>query len=203
MLHSTHQGGVCTVKDAQFSRPSSLPARMARVSCLLWLAVCSPEMRAGTLADIQKLVDSGRFQAADAQISTALARSSLSPGERQALSFERERMRRILLDFSLSAEDAQSRLRRQIPDLTPAEFAAWDAAGLLERQQIDGRTLYFKRAPSNLFRLSAAAVKRRHSQAPPWTDGPMEQANAHHREVREQALATRKHSGGPRRVRVS
>ena len=107
-------------------------------------------------------------------------------------------MRRILLDFSLTAEDAQARLRRQIPDLTPAEFAAWDAAGLLEHRVIDGRTLYFNRAPSNLFRLSEAAVKRRSSATPPWTDGPMETANAHHREVRDQALATGKHGVAPR-----
>ncbi len=112
-------------------------------------------------------------------------------------------MRRILLDFSLTAEDAQSRLRRQIPDLSSTEFAAWDSAGLLERMVIDGRTLYFNRAPSNLFRLSEAAVKRRSSTSPPWTDGPMETANAHHREVRDQALATGKHGVAPRRVRVT
>ena len=40
-------------------------------------------------------------------------------------------MRRILLDFRLTAEDAQARLRKQIPDLKPEEFAAWDEAGLL------------------------------------------------------------------------
>ncbi len=102
----------------------------------------------------------------------ALAQPSLSSADRQALDFERERMRRIRLDFSLTAEDAQARLRRQIPDLSSAEFAAWDAAGLLEHRVIDGQTLYFNRAPSNLFRLSEAAVKRRSSSTPPWTDGP-------------------------------
>ena len=126
----------------------------------------------------------------------ALAQPSLSSADRQALTFERERMRRILLDFSLTAEDAQARLRRQIPDLSSAEFAAWDAAGLLEHLVIDGRTLYFNRAPSNLFRLSEAAVKRRSSPTPPWTDGPNETANAHHREVRDQALKTGKHARG-------
>jgi transglutaminase-like putative cysteine protease len=151
----------------------------------------SSHTRAGTLAQIQELVDGGHFNSAETQITKALAQSSLSSEERQALTFERERMRRILLDFSLSAEDAQSRLRRQIPDLTPAEFAAWDAAGLLERQVIDGRTLYFNRAPSNLFRLSEAAVKRRSSSTPAFADGPMETANAHHREVRDQARASR------------
>ncbi len=128
--------------------------------------------RADTLTQVQKLVDAGQFNSAETQITNALAKPSLSSADREALTFERERMRRIRLDFSLTAEDAQARLRRQIPDLTPAEFAAWDAAGLLEHQVIDGRTLYFNRAPSNLFRLSEAALKRRSSATPPWTDGP-------------------------------
>jgi transglutaminase-like putative cysteine protease len=152
---------------------------------------------------VQQLVDAGNFNSAEAQITTALAQPSLSAANRQALNFERERMRRIRLDFSLTSEDAQARLRRQIPDLTPAEFAAWDAAGLMERQVIDGKTLYFNRAPSNLFRLSAAAVKRRNSATPAFTDGPNETANAHHREVRDQALAGNIHSVAPRRVRVT
>jgi transglutaminase-like putative cysteine protease len=158
---------------------------------------------AGSLTQVQQLVDGGRFKAAEAQIGMALAQPSLSAADRQALAFERERMRRIRLDFTLTAADVQARLRHQIPDLTPAEFAAWDAAGLLERQRIDGRTLYFKRSPSNLFHLSEAALRRRQSTTPAWTDGPMESANAHHREVRDQALATGRHAVAPRRVRVT
>jgi transglutaminase-like putative cysteine protease len=158
---------------------------------------------AGTLTDVQTLIDAGQFKSAEAQIAAALAQSSLSPADRDALTFERERMRRIRLDFTLTAEDAQTRLRRQIPDLSSTEFAAWDAAGLLERQVIDGQTLYFNRAPSNLFRLSKAALARRSSATPAWTDGPNETANAHHREVRDQALKTGKPSVAPRRVRVT
>ena len=190
------------MKDAQFSRPSTRQ-RMTRVSCVALLTMLCSATRADTLTQVQQLVDAGQFNSAETQITTALAKSSLPSADRQALTFERERMRRIRLDFSLTAEDAQARLRRQIPDLTPAEFAAWDAAGLLERRNIDGRTLYFKRAPSNLFRLSEAALKRRSSSTPPWTDGPMESANAHHREVRDQALKTGKTGVAPRQVRVT
>jgi transglutaminase-like putative cysteine protease len=212
MLHSSDQGGVCTVKDAQFSRPSITRSRVQRVlgAALLATLVGShvPPLHATTdsqaaLLEVRQLIDGGRFKSADAQIAQALAKPSLAPSSREELAFERERMRRILLDFTLTADEAQARLRRQIPDLTPAEFAAWDAAGLLERQVIDGRTLYFNRAPSNLFRLSAAALKRRSSSRPAWTDGPMESANAHHREIRDQALATGKHSAAPRHVRVT
>ncbi len=202
MLHSSEQGGVCTVKDAQFSRPSILQ-RISRIGCAMLLTVIACETRAGTLAQVQQLVDAGQFSSAEAHIAQALAQPSLSSTDRSALTFERERMRRILIDFSLTAEDAQKRLRRQIPDLSSTEFAAWDAAGLLEHQVIDGRTLYFNRAPSNLFRLSEAAVKRRNSTTPAFTDGPNETANTHHREVRDEALKTGKHSVAPRHIRVT
>ena len=171
-------------------------------ACVALVMLCCAA-RADTLTEVQALVDAGQFNAAEARISKTLAQPSLSYNERGALAFERERMRRILLDFSLTADDAQTRLRRQIPDLSSAEFAAWDAAGLMERMVIDGRTLYFNRAPSNLFRLSPDALKRRSSAKPAWTDGPMEVANAHHREVRDQALKSGKSSAAPRRVRIT
>src|SRR5688572_1148709 len=203
MLNNVQQGGVCNVKDAQFSRPSILRYCMTRVSCVMLLTMLCSATRADTLTQVQKLVDAGQFNSAETQITQALAKTSHSSADRDALSFERERMRRIRLDFSLTAEDAQARLRRQVPDLSSTEFAAWDAAGLLEHQVIDGQTLYFNRAPSNLFRLSADALKRRGKATPPWTDGPNEIANAHHREVRDQAVATGKHSVAPRRARVT
>jgi transglutaminase-like putative cysteine protease len=156
-----------------------------------------------TPTEVQQLVDAGQFQRANERITQRLKAPGLAESERAALEFERERMRRILLDFTLTADAAQARLRRQIPDLDPSEFAAWDAAGLLEHQVIDGRTLYFNRAPSNLFRLSKQALARRADRGPAWTDGPMETANAHHREIRDISLKTGKHSVAPRRVRVT
>jgi len=189
------------VIDAQYSRPSILRSRAILAGSVVLLAMFCSASRAGTLTDVQSLVDAGHFNAAEAKIAGTLAQAS--PSLRNALAFERERMRRMRLDFSLTAEQAQARLRRQIPDLSSAEFAAWDAAGLLEHLVIDGQTFYFNRAPSNLFRLSEAALERRSSTTPAWTDGPNETANAHHREVRDQVLKTGKHSAAPRRVRVT
>ena len=54
---------------------------------------------------------------------------------------------------------AFTKLRGKIPDLSAAEFEAWDAAGLLEHMDIDGERRWFNRAPSNLFRLSAEAAR--------------------------------------------
>ncbi len=153
-------------------------------------------------AQLIGLIDDGHFAAAQAQITTTLLSPTLAAGERRALEFQRERMRRILLDFTLSADEVKSRVRKSIPDLTDAEFVRWDAAGLFEHQLIDGRTLYFKRAAGNLFRLSPEALARRAVQTP-LSDGPMERLNDHQRAVRRAALAERRSSVLPRRVRMT
>jgi transglutaminase-like putative cysteine protease len=147
-------------------------------------------------------IDAGQFQAAEAAIGEALSGPGLDAETRESLLFQRERMRRILIDFSLTADDVRERLRRQIPDLTDAEFARWDAHGLFERQLIDGRLLYFNRSPSNLFRLSSEARARRSVQTP-LVDGPMETLNAYHREVRDAALAQETAGVLPQRIRVT
>nr|WP_310091569.1 transglutaminase domain-containing protein [Pseudoxanthomonas sacheonensis] len=158
----------------------------------------------GSLAEAITLVDAGRFADAESSIAKGLAADDLSAEGRAALEFQRERMRRILLDFTLDEPTAKARVREKIPDLRDEEFARWDAAGLIEHQVIDGRKLYFSRAPSNLFRISVEARARRKVQTP-FVDGPMESANAHHREVRDAALehADADADAGTRRIRVT
>ena len=73
---------------------------------------------------------------------------------------EAERMRRIRLDFDQTREQVFERVRRQIPDLTQAEFDRWDAAGLFESMALDGERRYFNRTASNLFRISEEARAR-------------------------------------------
>ncbi|HWU78423.1 MAG TPA: transglutaminase domain-containing protein [Rhodanobacter sp.] len=162
-------------------------------------AMASPDL---SLGRIVALVDAGQFQAADAAIRAALNRAGLSPGALTALEFQRERMRRIALDFSLDANQVKARVREQIPDLSDAEFAAWDAHGLFEHMFIDGHLRYFKRAPSNLFRLSPEALARRKAQTP-FDDDPMGELNQHHRDIRHAALATDRSNVLPRRVRIT
>ncbi len=152
-------------------------------------------MRAGTQ------IDAGQFATAAAQINQALTSPGMADA-RTALEFQRERMRRILLDFTLTENDTKERVRRQIVDLNDEEFARWNAAGLLEHQVIDGRTLYFEHAPGNLFQLSAEARARRQSQTP-LDAGPMESANAHHREVCDASASGSTTSLAPRHLRVT
>jgi transglutaminase-like putative cysteine protease len=144
-------------------------------------------------------VDRGDFAGARAAIEAALP--TASPPDRRVLEFQRDRMHRILLDFDQDAAQVQARLRREIPDLTDAEFARWDAQGLLERMDIDGRRVYFNRTASNLFRISAEARARR-ADPKPFTASPLESTNQHHRDAVAAARASGSDSVLPRRLRI-
>ena len=172
-------------------------------ACLLGLAWAQQPADADAEARVTVLVDAGRFLEAGNAIAQAQASPAIDPDQRDRLGFQRERMRRILLDFTLDQAALEAGVRRQIPDLTDAEFARWLAAGLFESRTIDGRTLYFKRAPSNLFRLSAEALARRDPKLPPITDGPMESLNAHQPAIRDAALEQGRSSVRPLRVRMT
>ena len=193
-------------------KPLTVAVRVRRHSrgpriatCVLALLLAAP-LTVATGADkpvdaIITQIDAGHFHAAEAAIGDALAQPGLFADSKHALAFQRERMRRILLDFTLSADDVKARVRKEIPDLTDAEFARWDAAGLFEHQVIDGRTLYFKRSPGNLFRLSDEAVARRPKG--PSADGPMESLNDRQRAIYHAALGEQRSSVLPRRLRMT
>lgn len=148
------------------------------------------------LEDVIAAVDAGRFARAEQLIAAA------DPAD-PALAFQRERMRRIRLDFPHDRAAIEAQLRRTIPDYTSADFDAWDAAGKLEHIDIDGERRWFARAASNLFRLDAAALARRDPKLPPLSEGPFERPHPHHAEVRDAARAANATHGAPRRVRVT
>ncbi|MCF7223134.1 transglutaminase-like domain-containing protein [Marilutibacter chinensis] len=155
-----------------------------------------------TVREVVALVDGGRFAEAEARIVALLADDDRPAAQRQALAFERERMRRIRLDFPHDVTSVRAKLQEEIPDLQAGEFAAWDTAGALEHLVIDGERRYFARTVPNLFRVNAEAAARR---ATPRNGvfGPMETLNPHHAEVRDAALATGQVHVAPRRIRVS
>ena len=151
------------------------------------------------LAAVVALVDGGHFVEAEQRIEAALAAADTPAEQRSALQFERERMRRILLD-SPSAPSKSKRRAQTDPGPERRRIRALGRGRLFERQNIDGKILYFNRSPSNLFRLSTEALGRRQQQsAQRRTDG---NPNAHHREVRDAALAQQRNHVAPRRIRV-
>lgn len=162
----------------------------------------SPTSNESALSAVIDLVDDGKFRAAEAAIAAALRGESLDGDSLDALQFERERMRRILIDFPLSEEKVLERVRKRIPDLKADEFTRWKQADLIEHRIIDGQTWYFNRAVPNLFRLSDQAAARR-ADPKPFSEGPMESANDHHAAIRAQAQASAQSSVLPRQVRVT
>ena len=182
--------------------PSGSRRWRARASALL-LVVAGVQAAAPTAwPDVARAVDRGDFRGAEAAIAAALADPTLGDEPRQALAFERERMRRIGLDFSLDRGAVLARLRQAIPDLEEAEFDAWDAAGLVEHLDIDGQRRYFNRAVSNLYRISPEAAARRAPPVPPFASGPYERLHPHHAQVLA-AAGDGATSVLPRRVRVT
>jgi transglutaminase-like putative cysteine protease len=165
-------------------------------------AAVADSTEAGLPARVSALVDAGDFRAAQQQIDAATAAADIDADTLTALQFQRERMRRIRLDFPLTEAQAKRKLRERIPDLRDDEFAAWKQANQLEHLVIDGEPYYFNRSISNLFRLSPQATARLPKPVVR-NDGPMEQANAYHDEALRQARDTGKTSVAPRRVRVT
>jgi transglutaminase-like putative cysteine protease len=153
------------------------------------------------------LVTAGQFHQARARIEAALQQPGLPAATRSALAFQRERMRRMREDFSLTADEAERRVRKLIPGLSDAEFAHWDAQGLLEYMYIDGKRMYFDRSPSNLLHLSAEARARSTAQMT-FTDSGLSQqftrqVTDYDRDVILRARATGHSSILPQRVRVT
>src|SRR5262245_53043261 len=94
-------------------REASIPrVRLAAFVASVVVLGCPASLRADNkiasasdVSSIIQLVDEGEFSAAQTSIDSALRSSSLSVRQRSAYEFERERMRRILLDFSLTPSD--------------------------------------------------------------------------------------------------
>ena len=156
-----------------------------------------------TLDAVARDIDAGRFEAAQARIDERLRDGNLAPQVRRDLEFQRERMRRIRLDFPMTEAQALQRLRERIPDLREDEFRRWKASGRIEHMVIDGTPYYFARSISNLFLLDPEAAARRAPPVKPPVVGPMERANAYHVEAVREARASGRHSVAPRRVRVT
>lgn len=181
-----------------------------RAALAAWAALAAVPAAAAPLPPVPRLdevaarADAGHFAEADSMAAIALDNPDYhSEQQRRALAFERERMRRIRMDFSLDEAALRERVRRQIPDLREEEFARWRDAGLFEAMTIDGQVRYFNRAASNLFRLSAEARARRDPSLPPIVDGPMESLHPQQRAIRDAALASGDSSVKPLRVRMT
>ena len=68
-------------------------------------------------------------------------------------SWEADLQYRLGVDFCRTREEVKEYITKYIPDVTDAQIDAWTASGKLESMQIDGKTMYFRNAAPNLFRI--------------------------------------------------
>ena len=161
----------------------------------------------GALNAVVDLVSSGQFHAAETRIDDELKQAELTADARRAFEFQRERMARMRHDFSLTAEQVKSKVRVQIPDLSDSDFARWDEQGLFEHLYIDGERTYFRRSPSNLFRLTAEARARGKGLAPIVDSGLPKEVNDDYidddRQTLREAMTVGRANVLPQRVEVT
>ena len=78
-----------------------------------------------------------------------------------------EIVRRLRHEYSLDPEALATAVRRQIPDATDAEVAAWAVEAQLPTRLVAGRRVFQRRAPQNLVLFSPRARGRRDATRPP------------------------------------
>jgi transglutaminase-like putative cysteine protease len=113
-----------------------------------------------TIRGARELILNGELSKAE-----ALVRAAPASTDPAAVEHTLDVIRRIRHDYPHPPGKMFDLLAPKIRDLRPSELDTWRAAGQLQSRRIDGRTAYFRREPSNLFRFSPDAIARR--VAPP------------------------------------
>lgn len=124
------------------------------LSCALVLGGCAT-------TSIDELMARGDFSKAEAAINKKITSSDISDAEKIELENKKEIMDRIRIDFSKSRDDVLEVVEKYYPDVTEDQLAAWEEERSLESMTIDGKKVYFSRAPWNLFRISKEARERK------------------------------------------
>ena len=105
----------------------------------------------------------GEFQKAASLLEAALDENAamLSPSEKSKITFEIERMRRIRIDYSLTAGDLFAQLERSVKGITRPEFDRWIRQHRFDARVINDTLRFVSASRSNLFfRYPAIAARR-------------------------------------------
>lgn len=73
----------------------------------------------------------------------------------------REIIRRLRREYSVDEPGLLEKLRKSIPGISAEDLRRWTAAGEVQHRIIDGKVMYFRREPSNIFRFCDEAKSRR------------------------------------------
>lgn len=105
------------------------------------------------------LVNNGKFSEAETLL--AANTNGAAVEALQARAEAAEIIRRVRVEYSLDAAGLLQKVKKTIPDATASEVERWATESRARYRMIDGRKLYFRREPQNIFLFSKAAAKRR------------------------------------------
>src|SRR5687768_1921487 len=117
----------------------------------------------------RELVARGTFDEAERALNDA------TDGDRRAQEEMLGIIRWTRWEYSVDEAGLIEKVRKSIPDVKAEDVARWRAAGDLQHREIDGQIRFFRREPSNLFRFSDEAKRRRDAHAA--TKSPAAQAS--------------------------
>jgi transglutaminase-like putative cysteine protease/ubiquinone/menaquinone biosynthesis C-methylase UbiE len=114
---------------------------------------------------VLSLMDGGQFKQAQSLLASDDGHANAEV--ERAREETKEIVRRTLREYSLDAAGLLEKVKKDIPDATAADLEKWTKAGEVQTRTIDGKLMYFRREPSNLFRFSAEAKQRKEANAKP------------------------------------
>ena len=101
-------------------------------------------------------------------VGLALAANIWLPGHlRQRYSWERDLSQRLAADFCRTREEVKDYIRKYDPYVTEEQIDKWTESGELENMVIGKRTMYFRNAGPNLFRIVPEMKAKKELVEPP------------------------------------
>jgi transglutaminase-like putative cysteine protease len=120
-----------------------------------WMLICATLTTAAAQSDIishaARLEEQGEFTQSELVLTLALEQRGQSESRRAQLDFEKERLRRIRLDFPFTKPELFAELKKCVAHLTEDEFEGWVREGRFDSRIIDGRRYFMVASVSNLF----------------------------------------------------
>ncbi|HEY1685452.1 MAG TPA: transglutaminase domain-containing protein [Tepidisphaeraceae bacterium] len=108
-----------------------------------------------SISKARQLYHAGRLREAEKLLDTPAIR-----GSQQAVELH-DLIARLRFEYSQSHVTLAEKLRQSMADFSVADLPRWVETGEIQTRHIDGEPMIFRREPSNLFRFSPDAIKRR------------------------------------------
>lgn len=114
---------------------------------------------------VRRAAEAGDWKSARRIIDRQL-RAALPALTRSRLEFEKERLRRLALEYPNDRTQALRQLRRELKSFTDGELDDWIADGFIVPRRIEGKDRFFKSFVSNLIFLNPKLATRRRKTDP-------------------------------------